>query len=96
MSGFKARWRVYNFAQANPNGARAGNVPALLRRVARSIASLGSDAVIQDITFDAGHGESPTMTVYYHLDGHAVDSDIAAKAPRRRRNDRVTGPPADR
>ena len=62
------RWTVNHFSQSNPSGPGQGNVPALLRRVADTIESLGP-AEIQDITFDvrvtAGEDDL-TMTVYWH------------------------------
>jgi hypothetical protein len=63
------RWSVLHFSQANPRGRRQGNVPALLRRVAATIASLG-DVAIQDIAFhnepDEDGNDRPDMTVYYY------------------------------
>jgi len=63
------RWTVEHFSQANPEGAGQGDVPALLRRVAGTIADLG-DVDVQDVVFHAeldGDGDDrPTMTVYFH------------------------------
>ena len=63
-------WTVLQFAQSNPNGPGQGNVPALLRRVADSIESLGAVRV-QDICFHSeptGDEDDPHMTVYYVRD----------------------------
>jgi hypothetical protein len=61
---------MYHFSQANSKGRDRGNIPMLLRRVASSIASLGS-VEVYDITFDPGDvsedGDEPSMTVYYEL-----------------------------
>jgi hypothetical protein len=61
-------WTISHFSQANPSGEGQGDVPALLRRVADQIESLG-DVQVQDITFEttptAGEDEV-SMTVYFH------------------------------
>ena len=64
----RARWTVEHFSQANPEGDGQGDVPALLRRVADSVADLGS-VDVQDVVFHAemDDGEDrPHMTVYFH------------------------------
>lgn len=61
------RYTMYHFSQSNPVGESQGDVPALLRRVADTIASLG-DVQVYDITFrsERADGEDAvTMTVYY-------------------------------
>jgi hypothetical protein len=61
-------WTVLHFSQSNPSGEGQGDVAALLRRVADSIASHG-DITVQDITFhsEVTDGEDDlTITVYYH------------------------------
>jgi hypothetical protein len=61
------RYTMNHFSQGNPVGAGQGDVPALLRRVADTIAELG-DVTVHDITFHREHidGEDAvTMTVYY-------------------------------
>jgi hypothetical protein len=57
-----------DFSQSNPAGVDQGDVPALLRRLADSVAALG-DVTVEDITFSSSvtDGEDDlTMTVYYH------------------------------
>lgn len=61
-------WTINHFSQSNPAGAGQGDVPALLRCLADSVAALG-DVSVEDITFSssATDGEDDlTMTVYYH------------------------------
>jgi hypothetical protein len=61
-------WAISHFSQANPSGEGQGDVPALLRRVADQIESLG-DVQVQDITFSTAptDGEDDVhLTVYYH------------------------------
>lgn len=58
---------MLHFSQSNPEGPGQGNVPALLRRVADTIDSLGNVAVC-DITFHSqvtADEDDLTMTVYY-------------------------------
>src|SRR3954447_14263719 len=65
-----SEWMVSHFSQSNPAGPGQGAVPALLRRVADSIESLG-DVDIQDMTFASevtGGEDVVTMTVYYNAD----------------------------
>jgi hypothetical protein len=63
----KADWTTNHFAQANPRGRGQDDVPALLRRVADTIAGLGGvrvgDLVMHnEVTAD---GMWPSITVYY-------------------------------
>jgi hypothetical protein len=61
-------WSIRHFTQSNPRGDAQGNVPALLRRVAASIETLGP-VEVQDITFGTDvteHGPWHSMTVYFH------------------------------
>ena len=63
-----ADWTINHFSLSNPVGAGQGDVPALLRRVAAVLESLG-DVSVQDITFSSDVTEDEddlTMTVYYH------------------------------
>ena len=63
-------WTMFHFSQSNPDGKGQGEVPALLRRVADSIDTLG-DVMVEDITFstEATSDERDlSMTVYYHRD----------------------------
>ena len=60
-------WRAFHFSQANPGGERQDDVPALLRRVADSIAELG-EVQVMDVVFRTertSEGDSHPMTVYY-------------------------------
>lgn len=61
-------WTVNHFSQANPEGPEQADVPALLRRVADTIESLGGVEVMDlilhnEITAD---GDRPSFTVYFH------------------------------
>ncbi len=61
-------WTINHFSQSNPVGPDQGDVAALLRRVADTVAALG-DVTVQDITFASevtGGEDDLTMTVYYH------------------------------
>ena len=61
---------VHHFTQANPLGSGEG-IPALLRRVAETLETLG-DVEVVDITFRGDlteDGEWATMTVYYQRPG---------------------------
>ena len=61
------QWRCFHFSQPNPVGRRQADVPALLRRVARTLADLGEVEVL-DITWSSAtndHGDWPSMTIYY-------------------------------
>jgi len=58
---------ISHFSQSNPAGDGQGDVPALLRRVADSVESLG-DVQVQDITFHTeptDREDSLTVMVYY-------------------------------
>jgi len=60
-------WTISHFSLSNPSSAGQGDVPALLRRVAERIESLG-DVQVQDITFTSaptGAEDDLTVTVYY-------------------------------
>jgi len=60
-------WQAFHFSQANPAGEGEDDVPALLRRVADSIAALG-EVQVMDVVFrteTTAEGESQSMTVYY-------------------------------
>lgn len=63
------KWTISHFSQANPRGPDQGDVPALLRRVADSLAALG-EVEIQDLVLhtelDLESEWSPSLTVYYH------------------------------
>lgn len=60
--------QIHHFSQANPAGPGQGDVPALLRRVAKTIGELGV-VTVQDLTFSnevTAEGLWPNMTVYFH------------------------------
>jgi len=60
-------WTAFHFSQSNPRGEGQGDVAALLRRVADSLAELG-DVTVLDVTFHdeaTAEGNWPSMTVYY-------------------------------
>ena len=60
-------WTIFHFSQSNPSGDGQGDVPALLRRVADQIESLG-DVQVQDITFTSEPTDAEddlTVTVYF-------------------------------
>lgn len=60
-------WTIYHFSQGNEKGEGQGDVPALLRRVAKTIEELG-DVTVQDMTFGTEITEDGPwhhMTVYY-------------------------------
>ncbi|WP_431045895.1 hypothetical protein ACQUSR_29975 [Streptomyces sp. P1-3] len=62
------RHTVCHFSQANPSGPGCDSAPALLRRVADTIESLGP-VEIQDIVIHSEvteHGDWLSATVYYH------------------------------
>jgi hypothetical protein len=62
------KWTANHFAQANPTGDGQGDVPALLRRVADTIAGLG-DVQILDLLMHVevtAEGDWPSLVVYYH------------------------------
>ena len=60
-------WSAQHFSQANPAGQCQNDIPALLRRVADSIAALGDVEILdlvmhEEVTED---GNWPSITVYY-------------------------------
>src|SRR3954467_10672134 len=67
-----AEYTMLHFSQMNPEGPDQGDVPALLRRVADSIAALGT-AEVQDIVFHTSLDDEaewrPSLTVYYKRPG---------------------------
>ncbi|WP_431995987.1 hypothetical protein [Streptomyces griseoflavus] len=61
-------WTIRHFSQANPPGTGQADVPALLRRVADSIESLGP-VEVQDLVMHTevtADGPWPSLTVYFH------------------------------
>jgi hypothetical protein len=60
-------WTIEHFSQANPEGPGQDDVPALLRRVAATLETLGTIQV-QDVVFHleltADAGDRPSLTVY--------------------------------
>ncbi|MEE1752783.1 hypothetical protein [Streptomyces sp. SP18CS02] len=69
MSDIPKQWTVRHFSQANPAGPGCDSVPALLRRLADSVESLGP-ADIQDVVIESEateHGPWWSGTVYFHL-----------------------------
>ena len=68
MKTKRKKWTAEYFAQANPAGLGQDDVPALLRRVAKSLEKIGpvdvQDLVLhKEVTADA---DWPTLTVYFH------------------------------
>lgn len=63
-----AAWTVRHFSQANPRGHGQDDVPALLRRVATTIAGLGPIDVQDIVLHTEVTAEGPwySITVYYH------------------------------
>jgi len=62
-------WTVRYFSQSNPEGPDQGDVPALLRLMARSIEEFDGIEV-QDLVFETENTEDgpwPVLTVYFHL-----------------------------
>ena len=60
-------WTVNHFSQANPRGPGQGDVPALLRTVARSIEDLGP-VTVQDLILHneiTEDGDWYSVTVYF-------------------------------
>jgi hypothetical protein len=61
-------WPSEHFSQANPEGPEQNDVPALLRRVAETIESMGpvevQDLVLHNEVTD--EGIAPSITVYFH------------------------------
>ena len=64
-------YTIFHFSQSNPKGRDQGNVPRLLRGVAKTIAEKG-DITVQDITFHTELDDEaewwPALTVYYSRD----------------------------
>lgn len=61
------QYTISHFSQSNPAGDSQGDVAALLRTVADSIASLG-DVAVQDLVLHneiTADGSWPSITVYY-------------------------------
>ena len=61
-------WTAKHFSQANPRGRGQGNVPRLLRCVAKTLADLG-EIEVQDLVMHTEitpDGAWPSVTVYYH------------------------------
>src|SRR5262245_54941885 len=59
---------IRHFSQANPAGPKQNDVPALLRRVAKSVEELG-EVGVQDIVFRTEvteDGPWHSLTVYFH------------------------------
>ena len=75
-------WTCRHFAQANPQEEGQDDVPALLRRVADSIESLG-EVSVHDVTFHTevtAEGSWHSMSVYFsegdiYEDGSLDDTD---------------------
>ncbi|HUY50368.1 MAG TPA: hypothetical protein VMV92_32455 [Streptosporangiaceae bacterium] len=64
----RTSWTVEHFSQANPAGKGQGDVPALLRRVADSIDTLG-EVEVQDLVLHTEvteDGDWHSLTVYFH------------------------------
>jgi hypothetical protein len=60
-------WTIRHFSQSNPSGSGSGDVPALLRRVADTLDSLG-DVQVEDLTFKSNvtaDEDDLIITVYY-------------------------------
>lgn len=60
-------WTCRHFSQANPEGPGQDDVPALLRRVAKSVEELGA-VNVHDVTFHTEvtpDGNWHSMTVYF-------------------------------
>ena len=77
-------WTIEHFSQANPAGPGQDDVPALLRRVADTLASMGPIDV-QDVVFHAevtADGDCPSVTVYLHRE---TPPDAAPDPPGHRR-----------
>lgn len=66
----KLDWTANHFSQSNPRGPGQDDVPALLRRVAETIAGLG-DAWVTDLVMHneiTAEGNWPAIVVYYRKD----------------------------
>ena len=67
-------WQVEHFAQSNPRGPGAGDVPALMRRVADSIEQLGA-VIVHDVVLHnevTAEGSWYSFSVYFSRE---LDSD---------------------
>ena len=60
-------WQAFHFSQANPAGDGQADIPALLRRVADTLAELGEVEVLDIVLRNEirADGDWPSMTVYY-------------------------------
>lgn len=68
MSETPPHWTVHHFSQANPAGPGCDSVPALLRRLADSIETLGP-VEVQHLVIESEiteHGPWRSGTVYFH------------------------------
>ncbi len=63
-------YHALHFSQANPAGPGQGDIPTLLRTVARSIEDLGAITVTDLILHNevTADGDWPSITVYYNRD----------------------------
>ena len=63
-------WSAQHFSQANPAGPEQNDVPALLRRVADTIAELGKVDILDLVMHIevTEHGNWPSITAYYTAD----------------------------
>jgi len=71
-------WPVSHFAQSNPEGPGQDDVPALLRRVAETIESLGP-VDVRDICFH--NGFDPGGDPYLHMVVYYVRKEDTADEP---------------
>jgi hypothetical protein len=77
-------WSVEHFSVANPAGPGQDDIPALLRRVADTLSSMGP-VDVQDVVFHAEvteDGDWPSVTVYLHRET-VPDADPDAPGHRR-------------
>jgi hypothetical protein len=60
-------WTANHFSQANPAGPGQEDVPALLRRVAETIAGLGEVRIVDLVMHNeaTAYGDWPSIVVYY-------------------------------
>ena len=60
-------WTAQHFSQGNPAGPRQGDVPSLLRRVARTLEKLGPLEVRDLVLHTEVTAEGPwhSLTIYY-------------------------------
>lgn len=69
MSADDDHWLIHHFALANPKGRRQGDLPFLLRRLAKEIESIDG-AIVQDLVLHeeiTHRGPWYSITVYYSL-----------------------------